>query len=544
MGEHEAAPIKGTEGGVDPFFSPDGEWVGFWAEGKLQKVRVEGGPPVPICEVARPFGASWGLDNNIYMGQGPVRDVAAVSIIKVSATGGELQAVNTAADHTVTHSLPQLLPDGKTLLFTTNKINVAGAGSWDGAEIVTQSLETGSQKVLMKNGADARYVPTGHLVFVREGTLLAAPFDLKRLEITGGAVVVVEDVRQAINVPHSLFDTGAGQFSFSASGTLVYAPGGIFPDFQASFVWIDRKGNVEPVLGPTGSFVVNRLSPDGRRVAVHTSGYKNDNIWIFDIARGTLTRLTLEEETAEHWPTWTPDGARITYASNRGGRFRIYEVPADGSGPEQCLISAIRDERAPEERLSASGFTAPGSWSPDGQVLAFYYIGEIWTLPRDREPSPFLQLPFFVQYPEFSPDGRWLVYVSNFSGRREVYVTSYPGPGPKIQISVEGGMSPAWSRDGREIFFWGLDDGEGLAPMMVVDVTTDPVFSVGKPRELFKVESTGYVGAMPFRSYDVTSDGRKFLMLKQSSRVEEPVTELSVVLNWFEELKRLAPSTI
>jgi serine/threonine-protein kinase len=529
--ESTAGPIADTEGAVDPFFSPDGEWVGFWAEGILKKVRIEGGPPVHICEAPRPFGASWGSDGSIVFGsQGPIR--------RVSAEGGEPEVVTNGAEGPVTHRMPQILSDGDTLVFTLKETSFGG-GSWDDAKIVAQSLETGEQKVLISDGVDARYAPTGHLVFVRQGSLMAAPFDPESLEITGGAVVVVQDVKQAVNVPGVSFDSGAGQYSFSGSGSLVYAGGGIFPDIKASLVWLDREGRVESLPAPPAPYTHCRLSPDGKRVAVHTMGYENSDIWVYDIPRGTSTRLTLEE-TVEAFPVWTPDGTRITYASNRSGPFRLFEIPADGSGPAVELLGEIPSQGGPpENRPAAPGNSLPASWSPDGRVLAFFHNGEIWMLPRDGEPKPFLQLPFFVQYPEFSPNGRWLVYTSNQSGRNEVYVTPYPGPGARIQVSIDGGDSPAWARDGREISFW-AEGSEGWA-LMAVDVTTEPSFAVGRPRELFQVEATRYAGAYPLRAHDVASDGQRFLMTTRPSQVEEPVTELLVVLDWFEELKRLAP---
>ncbi len=525
LDQRDPTPVDGTEGARNPFFSPDGEWVGFWASGELRKVPISGGPPVTLCDIRFPaYGASWGPDNRIVFASldGGLRQVAA---------GGGTPAELTELDEEkgeVTHRLPSLLPGGEGVLFTVRKRTI---GRWDDSQIVVQSLVTGDRKVLIENGADAHYVPTGHLVFVRLGTLMAVPFDLARLKVTGGPVGIVEGVVQAANMTNTVTDSGAAQFSFSETGSLLYVPGGIYPDREHSLVWVDREGAAEPLPTPKRSYLGPRLSPDGRRIAFFTGGSRND-IWLYDISRDTLTRLTVQGDNS--WPSWTPDGARVTFSSSStGGPPNLFWRPANLSAPAERLATSADWQLAP-------------SWSPDGKVLAFVVYKptsltyDIWvlSLEGDRTPQPFLQTRFAETHPTFSPDGHWLAYASNETGRSEVYVQPYPGPGGKHQISNGGGTSPAWASNGRELFY--RSPRGPKEKMMAVDIRTQPSFVAGKPRMLF--EADGYVQTFPGRGYDVTSDGRRFLMVQLGEQPSADMTHAIVVLNWFEELKRLAPS--
>jgi dipeptidyl aminopeptidase/acylaminoacyl peptidase len=361
---------------------------------------------------------------------------------------------------------------------------------------------------------------------------MAAPFDLQRLEVGGGAVALIADVMQAGNTPNEAFDSGAGQFSVSESGSLLYVPGGIFPDPERSLVWVDRTGAVQPLALPARAYINPRLSPDGHRVVLWTQGDRN--IWVHDLARGTLTRLTSEARNAR--AIWTPDGTRVTYGSATGGTENIFWKPADGSGPA--------------ERLTTSDYSnAAGSWSPDGQTLAFTEQRpetgfDIWVLPLsgDRRPRVIIQTRFNEAYLDFSPDGRWLAYASDESGRSEVYVQPYPGPGPRQQVSTDGGTAPAWSRDGRELFYTTTHSIGGQATftkMMAVPVALRPTFTAGTPRMLFQ----GRYGATAIiRGYDVMPDGRRFLMVQQKERPAVSAADMILVQNWFEELKARAPT--
>ncbi len=354
---------------------------------------------------------------------------------------------------------------------------------------------------------------------------MAVPFDLERLEVTGGSLPVIEGVMQAVYNTNSTIDTGAAHFSVSGAGSLVYIQGGVSPPDRKSLVWVDREGRARPLGGTERGYWYPRLSPDGRRVAVNIAEPEQNDILVYDISRGTTTLVT--QEGVNDFPVWSPDGKRVTFGSTTGGPANIFWVQPDGSSVPERLTASENDQ-------------TPASWSPDGKVLAFLEGGDIWVLPFDdaeQEPRPFVQTRFTEEYPTFSPDGRLLAYVSDESGRPEVYVQPYPGPGARTRISVEGGFSPAWSRDGRELFYR-INSG-GKRKMMAVNITTDPAFTAGKPRMLF--EEDRFQPSLPVRSYDVAADGR-FLMLDVPEQPAERVTELRVVLNWFEELKRLVPA--
>jgi serine/threonine-protein kinase len=525
LDEARASPILGTEDAQSPFISPDGEWIGFWADGSIKKIRRQGGPTMPVLDARLPpwWGAVWGPNETIVIGQ------HGGGILLVPGDGGEPKEITELDEGETGHWHPQFLPDRETLLFTTR----TKAGDWEDTAIVAQSINSGERKILVENGADARYASTGHLVFVRLGTLVAVPFDLERLEVTGGGVVVQDSVRQTVNSAPYALDTFGGLYALSDSGTLALVPGGVWADERSSLVWVDREGRAEPVSVPPGIYSAPRFSPDGTRVAVHSSGFDDGNdIWVYEISRGTLTQLTFEE-SGEMWPIWTPDGARVTFASNRSADESIYWTPADGSGTAE-LVLAREGCRV-----------GPAAWSPDGRNLVYLQScevgsGGIWTMPLGGESQPFIESPHHETWPTFSPDGRWLAYGSSqeVQGRYEVFVTPFPGPGPKVQVSTHGGKEPAWARDGRELFFRGTASGDGTGSVYAVDITTEPKLSVGRPRELFKDE---YNPNFMLRAYDVSPDGQMFVMQKHHPRSEEPVTHLNVTLNWFEELKRLAP---
>jgi hypothetical protein len=518
--QSEAKPIAGTEGGVNPFLSPDDRWVGFWAGGKLMKVSIDGGVPVTLCDVVWPFGTSWGPDNSIVFTSN-----ADTGLSKVPGDGGKPEILTTPdkTKEEYSHRLPHCLPDGKGVLFT-----IMREARDLQPRIAWLDLKTGKWRVLMGDAADARYVSTGHLVFLRQGTLMVVPFDLGRLQVTGQPVPAIANVMQALNVTATYFNTAAGQFSISDSGWLVYAEGGILPDQQDSLVWVDQKGRAEPIASFKAPFFAPRLSPDGQRIAYTTWG-REQWVWVYDLNRGTASRLTGEGKT--EWANWTPDGERVVFNWLESGLPNLYWQPADGS-------SAM-------ERLTTSNhYQTSGSWSPDGTTLAFVEIhsatkGDILLLDlQSRRITPFLNSRDNNKcYPEFSPDGRWMAYVSDESGRYEVYVRPFPGPGGKWLISHEGGFEPLWARNGKQLFYRSGDSDEQV---WVVDVRTEGGFSASKPRLLFK--SPGLGSSFPIRSWDLSLDGQQFLMVKIEERKPTPVTEMVLVMNWFEELKRLAPT--
>ncbi len=512
-----AKPIPGTEGGICPFLSPDDRWVGFWAGGKLMKVAIEGGVPVFLYNVLRPFGASWGLDNTIVF---PIRE--GTGLFRISADGGKPDALTTLkrSENEYSHRLPHHLPGGKALLFTLNKEILDGH-----PRTAILDLETREWHELLEDAADARYLPTGHLVFLRQGTLMAVPFDADRLELKGQSLPVVADVMQELAGSFSMENSAAGQYAISNSGTLVYASGKMIPPFQDSLVWVDQKGNIQPAISFAAPFLSPRLSPDGKRIAYTTLG-TDMRVWIYDIERGTATRLTSEGTSG--YVTWDPKGERLIFNWWRSGYFNLYWQPADGSQP------------AERPTTRESQVQIPGPISRDGKTLVF----ADQTLETDyditlldmqtRRVTPLLNSRAAESGPAFSPDGRWLAYDSNETGRTEVYVFPVSGRGGKTQISNQGGADPLWAKDGSQLFyFWG--DG-----IWVVDTRTEGGFSSGKPRLLF--EQPGFQKDLRAGDWDLSLDGQRFLMVKFEDRKPQPVTELILVQNWFGELKRLVPA--
>jgi serine/threonine-protein kinase len=521
-----ATPIPGTEGAVAPFFSPDGSSIGFWVGSTIRKVPVAGGQPVTIADVAEGNrgSASWADDGTIF--------VAGAGISRVPSTGGT-PATLTTPDRAKNERqmLPHALPGGKAILFTS----VTGR-DWSTSNVVLLLVESGEQRVIIKGGADARYVDTGHLVHVNAGTLMAVPFDLRSQQISGTPVAVLEGVMQTVNAPNAADETGAGQFAVSKSGTLLYLKGGVTPNLESSWEWIERTGQTTKVEGvPTGSYVFPRLSPDGQRVAVSVRrpASRVADVWIYDLLRAAPTRLTFEGNNSA--PVWSPDGRRVVFSSDTQGAPNLYLAGADGS-------------TRPERLLTSEYSQMPSSWNREAGLLAFLQRPSlettgIWVLSIDaRPPTPklFLESPFFLSHPEFSPDGRWMAYVSNESGGREVYVQPYPGPGEKVRVSTdstEGGTEPVWAPDGSELFYRGFGPDGGV---FTAAVRSRSPFRVDPPRLVVKMNTGEYDSTTPVRSWNVSPDGRRFLA-SRFERTGEPVTTLHVVLNWGEELRRSVP---
>jgi Tol biopolymer transport system component len=509
MDSLEARPIPGTEGAIEPFFSPDGQWLGFFAGGKLRKVSVSGGAALTLSDAVNSAGASWGSQGMIAFA--PAADLSPLQ--QVPETGGTPQALTRFDKGEVTHRWPDFLPGGKAVLF-------AGGGNvnyFTDAHVAVQAVGTGERRNLNQGGTNPRYVSTGHLVYAQGGNLMAVPFDSKRLEVIGAAIPVVEDVLQSTA-------SGAAQYSISTTGSLVYVSGAV-QSAQCKLVWVSRNGEAQPLVAPAHAYLGPRVSPDGRRVAVAIQE-QEAQIWQYDLARETLTRLTFEGNNNVA-PSWTPDGKRIAFISNSAAPQNIFWLLADGSGGM--------------ERLTTSQYTqVPMSWSADGQMLAFLEVNpstgyDIWVLHMgERKPEPFLRTSFNESVPRFSRDGHWLAYISNESGRYEVYVQPFPGPGGKWQISTEGGTEPVWNPNGRELFYRSGDK------IMAVDVATQPGFAAGTPRKLF--EGPYLPSPLTNPNYDVSPDGQRFLMLKPSESAEAAPTQINVVLNWFEELKQKVPT--
>ena len=508
LDELAGKPIAGTEGAAGfPFFSPDGQSLGFHADGKLKRVSLAGGALMTLCEAELPwFGGTWAQDSVVFS--------AGRKLYRVADTGGEPEslAVPDKDKGESEFSCPKPVPGGKAVFFDVANKDYK-------SQIRLLSLETGKQTIVVDEGINAHYTPTGHLVYQQKqrSTLMAAPFDLTGLKVTGDAVPVLEGIR-------------AVDATLSSDGTLIYVPIIHIP-LEVALIWVDRNGTQLEVIDEKRSWAPRQISPDGNRIALIHVENNQRNIWIHDLQDGSFRRLTFEGKTNEG-PIWTPDGKWITFASDRDGPLNLYRRLADGSRPAERLTTSEFSQSLP-------------SWSPDGSVLAFsqaspnYKGSDIWVLPMkgDRKPRPFITSSNNDIQPRFSPDGRWLAYGS--SARREngqvgrsrtIYVRPYPGPDVKWLVSGdEGGLNPVWSPDGIELFYHSGD----LDKIMVVPIQTQPTFRAGKPRVLFE----GRYGA----TFDISPDGKRFLMSKLKKPVKVPPKQINVVLNWFEELKRRVP---
>jgi serine/threonine-protein kinase len=514
----EATPIRGTGGGDDasyarnPFFSPDGGWVGFWQNGKLKKVQIDGGLPVDICEAGNPYGATWAENDTILFGAG-VR-----GIYRVEAAGGQPALI--VRDPGGTAHGPQLLPGGHAVLFTLAQENKP----WDEARIVVQSLETGRREVLVSGGTDGRYLGTGHLVYVTGGTLVAAPFDVASLKVSGAPIALVERIAQAP------VQTGAAHFSLSRSGTLVYIPGSFRQTLLQSLVWLDRHGRETPLNAPIRVYLYPRISPDGRRIALVIRGEGQD-IWMWDTERASLERFTDGRTFSS--PVWSPDGRRLLFGDSAGGST-IWSQSADGSGVAEQLTQ------------STGTGQAPSSFTPDGTKLVFYepYSGglSVLTVRPERRVSPLLRKPGAVMrnadiYP---PDGRWIAYESTESGASQIFVRPFPNvDGGRWQVSTDGGRAPVWSRDGRELFYVPATGG-----LMAVSVTPGTTLTFSTPTRVVNGSYLGMLSGLIGRMYDVSPRGDRFLVMKSAADQQPQSVPDSIVVaqNWIEELKARVPT--
>jgi Tol biopolymer transport system component len=499
--QFESTPVSGSEGGHTPAFSPDGQSIAFISDSKIKKVSLAGGTPQVLCDSVEGDGLSWAVDDTLLFNPGLAKGVWGIA-----AKGGIPMAMTRIEGREYQHRFPEFLPNGKNILYS------ALNGIAD-EEIYVQSLETGKRRFITK-GIFAHYISTGHLAFVQGGTLFTVPFDIDRLQITGTPVAVLQRIQTIADTP---------QIAFSQTGTIVYLPA-TGQNVDPTLVWVDRAGREQPTAASGRMFAQPHLAPDGRRVVVSVRAPSSD-LWSFDLARGTWSRQTYDGQSS--FPVWAPDGLRLVFASAKAGPTNTFWKPVDGpESSEQPLISG-------------DFATFPFSLSSDGQLLAYVKADptngqDIWVLPvaEPAKQRPFLQTRFREGAPQFSPDGRWIAYVSDESGRTEIYVRPFPGPGEKWTVSSDGGNEPVWARKSKELFYRSGD------AMMVVDVATNPSFSVGKPRQLFQkpYERSGAYWA----NYDVTADGQQLLMVKGAEQIRLP-SQMNIVLNWFEDLKQRAP---
>jgi serine/threonine-protein kinase len=516
LDQAEATLLPGTDGGSDPFYSPDGQWIGFFAGNQLKKTSVSGGAPVVLCPTLTPRGASWGEDGNIVASAANV-----TGLVVLSAGGGPPKPLTKLARNEITHRWPQVLPGAQAVLFTAGP----SAVGQENAGIEAVSLKTGKVTVLVRGGYYGRYVPgrsaqDGYLLYVHEGALFGMRFNPARLEVSGGPVPLIPDVAADPT-------NGGGQFDFSESasgaGTLVYLAGKSSAQTMR-LAWLGSAGMMQPLAARPGAYQTLRISPDGKKAAFSDGA----SILVYDTERDTTTRLTSAENA--FGPVWTPDGSHIIFR----GAGTIYWIRSDGAGGPQQLPN---DQDLP----------LAWSFSPDGGRLAYSTRDSetgfnLWTLPLDLtdpdhpkpgKPEPLLATPADEAAPRFSPDGRWIAYRSNESGTYEIYVRPFPaGNGSEWPISDGGGLFAFWSRNGRELFYETID---GRIMVTEYRVTGDS-FAPGKPR--LWSDRLGFSPGLA--NIDLAPDGKRFIVFSNADSLNAP-PRIVFLLNFFDELKRRIP---
>ena len=524
----DAVPLTGIANARAPFLSPDGRWIGFFdrldegfttgpvvQRGALRKVSTSGGPPIAIWQMTGASrGASWGPDDSIVFATSDL----STGLLRVAASGGEPEVLTRpdAAKGERDHYFPSVLPGARGVLFTITAGDVADR------QVAVLDLKTGQRRTLIRSGSQAEYVETGHLVYTDGGALWAVRFDLATLNVLGDPALLSEQV----------LTLGAADFTISRRGTLVYVPVG--GGTSRSLVWVTRQGAEEPIAAPPRGYVIPRLSPDRKRVALQISDQSHE-IWTWDFAREKLTRLTFGP-SGNYGPLWTPDGRHIIFGSPRDApnRSNLYRRAADGTGIDERLTTSVHAQRT-------------NAISPDGTRLVLEEERppagfDFMLLSLDGTPrvEPLLQTPFDERNAAISPDGRWMAYESNESSQSQIYVRPFPNVADaQYLISSGGGRTPAWAPNGHDLFF------VNRTSIMAVTVQLTPTFSASTPTKLFDAHSILLDGRFTtnggtIRTYDVSRDGQRFLMIKEnagSSDGNAPLAGMIVVQNWFEELK-------
>ncbi len=512
----QATGLVGTEGASNPFFSPDGQWIGFFAAGRLKRVSVDGGASVDLCAAPDNRGGTWSEDDTIIFA--PTR----TTLERVSSAGGASAPFGTPSDRATSQRWPQALPGGQAVLYSERYTSAI----FDSANLVVSDLAGGPPKVVVKGGYYGRYLPSGHLIYMQQGTLFAVPFDLTRLETAGRAVPALDNL---VANPA----TGGAQFAFSSEGTLVYLPGKAFIG-DRPIDWLTRDGKPVVLREAVSDWRNPRFSPDGRKLALVISDGKQTDIWVYQWAGDTLTQLTFDP-AVENLPVWTPDGRRIVFSSDRAspGVPNLYSSSADGSGAVTRLTDTDETQN-------------PGSWHQSGRFFVFS-AGRAATgldlliLPMDGDaargwspgkPTEFLSTSASEREPMFSPDGRWIAYTSNESGQDEVYVRPFPGSGGPWRISTEGGAYSRWSAAANELLF--LD---GTIVMAASYSTSGGSFHAGKSQQ-WTPTAVVATGASP---YDLYPDGKRIATTAAADEGGRKRDQLVFILNFFDHLRRIAP---
>jgi len=521
---------QGAQGVQDACFSPDGQSIAFFQAGQLKKVAIGGGAPVVLVERVNPPGAqdfgpegiAWGVGGNIVYSR-----ILGAGLRLIRESGSDPEEFTTLDEkaNEVSHRLPHFLPDGSAVLFTVLRYTTV-TPDWTRAQIWAKSLKTGERKLVLENAMDARYAGNGSLVFARQGKLFAIRFDAGKLAVIGSPVPVLDGLTQSLYGINAVAWTGAAQFSISEDGTLLYAGGSVEPPFLANLVWVDRSGRVTPITGaqPRSRFAA-RVAPDGRRIAF-SELYVNKDIWLFDPMRGTEDRASYEGQNA--FPTMSATGSLMAFRSDRSGPLRIY------LSNENNLRTASAITEGPLD--------TPSSWTPNGNELAFTRDGNIYAVSASEPHTvrPLLDTAADERYPEVSPNGKWLAYTSNESGRYELYVQPYDGSGRRVTLTSSGAQEPAWSKNSDEIFY--LNQGRIFSVRYKV---SGAEFVPEKPAVLFDLIPLVQGGGATVRTvYDVSPDGR-FLMIQS---VPEAAAErnqkvfpstLRFIFNWTDEVERM-----
>jgi eukaryotic-like serine/threonine-protein kinase len=538
--EAKAISISGVETVANPVFSPDGESIAFYSPRAqvLRKVSVTGGAAVTLCEAVPPNGISWGA-SGIVFGQ---RDKG---IMRVSPSGGKPEVL-AAVQPPEQAAAPEILPDSDSLLFTVASGSIAGRDFWDTARIVVQSLKTGERRTLIEGGSDAHYLQTGHVLYFIEGVMFARPFDVRRLQVTGGQIPVVEGIKRGagnVTVATAGFLFPAAQFGVSANGSLVYVPGpAALSSLQQELVMADRTGASTKLKAAPGPYQHPRVSPDGKRIAFETNDGKDANVWILDVAGGSSPRrLTFEGKN--RFPIWSRDGQWVAFQSDREGDLGIFRQRVEGTqGTVERLTTA-----------PAETSHAPESWSPTSDLLTYSITkgreASLGVLSlNDRKTTALSGIEKTTTWPNatFSPDGRWLAYSSRPLGqtRNTIYVEPFPQTGVKFQVTTADGHFPAWSPDGRELFF--LDPSRpanGRVGLVAVKINARPDLAVGDVVQIPRAFYVTAPGIGRTRTYDVMPDGRFLGIIEEglSPAGTAAGAQIQVVLNWLEELKQRVP---
>ncbi len=514
----DSVPLAGADFPSGVFIKPDGQWVGFVGEFVLRKAAINGGAVQDLLKLGgrTMLGATWGEGRTIIF----ATDQTSKGLEQISEDGGPttvLTRPNRERGERY-HGWPAFLPAGQAVLFT-----IIHDGGIDNAEIAVLDTKTGAQKVLLRGGSAPRYVPSGHLIYGAAGSLRAVAFDLKGLQVRGTPVPVVP---QLLTTP-----TGAADFDLSSDGVLVYVRGGL-QEPARTLLWVDREGREEQIPSPVRAYQYLRISPDGARVAIDVRDQERD-IWLWDFVRPMLTRLTFDP-TPDRFPVWAPDGRRVLFTSERAGARNMFSQASDGTGvPEQLTRNTTTADKAP------TSVTPDGAWVifRDGEPQGFD-VSRLALGPGHRI-EPLLHTPFSEQNGEVSPDGRWLAYQSNDSGRAEIWVRPFVDVnGGRWQVSAAGGFQPLWSRDSQEMFYRDL-----TGAVMRVAVGHGPAWAAGTPTKLFGAGQYffGYGEAFG-RTYDISRDGRRFLMIKDAPPDPSSAPTILVVQNWLEELKARVPT--